>query len=450
MKTTDKNILTKIGEGLRNSVMVKLLTIGIIALMLLIPASSIKSLISERQHNRDAAIREVSSKWGGNQVITGPILTIPYKVYYKTEDDEVKHSVHRAHFLPAKLDVSGTIDPERRKRGIYEVVLYNTKLSFSGHFERPDFSIWNIDEENVLWNEAYVALGIPDLSGIQKSITLSWDDQKIPVEAGVPHHDVIRSGLSARISPRPEKNHLFRFDLDLNGSDGLHFIPAGKETSVSVTSSWPDPSFSGHFLPDSRSISDKGFTATWDVLNVNRNYPQQWLDKQQTTDGSAFGVQLVMPVDEYQKNMRSAKYALLIIGLSFIIFFLIEILNKKRFHPFQYIMVGVTIVLFYTLLLSFSEHTGFNLAYVISSVLVIGLITIYVGGVFRSGRLAAVVSSLLTVIYLFIFVILQLQDYALLAGSLGLFAALAALMYLSRNIDWYHLSIGNQSESVQG
>lgn len=448
MDTTENNTITRIGNGFKNSIIVKIISIGIIALLLLIPASSIESLIYERQMNRESAIEEVSSKWGGEQTITGPILTIPYKVYFKTKNDELKYSVHKAHFLPRKLTVSGSVDPENRKRGIYEIVLYHTFLSFKGHFDQPDFSVWNIEDENVLWQEAYISVGIPDLAGIQKNLTLEWNGENKTVEAGVPDHDVIQSGLSSRVAITPAEKFTFAFDVDLNGSSRLSFIPVGKETLVTLSSPWANPSFSGEFLPDSREVSDSGFVAGWEVLDVNRNYPQQWLGATQTIGGSAFGVDLILPVDQYQKNMRSVKYALLVISLSFIIFFLIEILNKKRFHPFQYIMVGLTIVLFYTLLLSFSEHVGFNMAYLLSSILVISLITIYVAGVFKTTKLTVLVASLLTLIYFFIFVILQLQDFALLVGSLGLFGALAALMYLSRNINWYQLNNKATSESA--
>lgn len=449
MENTDKNILMKIGDGIKNSIMVKLISIGIIALMLLIPASSIESLIYERQLNREVAIEEVSSKWGGQQTISGPILTVPYKVYYKAKDEELKYSVHRAHFLPKRLSITGNINPEQRKRGIYEVVLYNTDLSVSGQFDRPNFSIWNIADDDVLWEEAYVSIGIPDMSGIQKNMALQWNDAMVPIEAGIPDHDVLSSGLSSRINISSAKSYDFKFNIDLNGSKQLRFTPVGKETLVKLSSSWANPSFNGKFLPDDREVTDTGFSAEWEVLDVNRNYPQQWQGNAQSIADSAFGVDFILPVDEYQKNMRSAKYALLVVALSFIIFFLIEILNKKRFHPFQYIMVGLTIVLFYTLLLSFSEHFGFNSAYLISSIMVVGLITIYVAGVFKTPRLTILVALLLTIIYFFIFVILQLQDYALLVGSLGLFMALAALMYLSRNINWYQLSYKASAESTK-
>lgn len=427
--------------------MVKMIVIAVIALLLLIPATSIESLIYERQLNRDAAIQEVSNKWGGEQMLAGPILNIPYRVYHENKEGELRYTVHYAHFLPKTLTIDGKVDPESRKRGIYEVVLYNTKLRFSGVFERPDFDIWSIDPQNVHWDEAYISIGIPDMSGIQKDLTLIWNGKNQVVESGLPEKEVINSGLISRVAFGEEEVAKFEFAVDLNGSGQLSFVPTGKKTLVKLASPWADPSFNGEFLPDHREVGKDGFTAEWEVLDVNRNYPQQWLGNTQHIQEAAFGVGLILPVDEYQKNMRSAKYAILVISLSFLMFFLIEILNKKRFHPFQYVMVGLAIVLFYSLLISFTEHMGFNLAYLIASALVIGLITVYVAAVFKTRKLTILVSLLLTIIYFFIFVILQLQDFALLVGSLGLFGALASLMYLSRHINWYELNPRTTSET---
>lgn len=447
MEESEKNMLNKIGNGIKNSIMIKLVSIAVIALLLLIPASSIQTLIYERQLNRDIAIQEVSNKWGSEQILAGPILNVPYKVYHENKEGELRYTVHYAHFLPKALTVNGKVDPERRKRGIYEVVLYNTKLNFSGTFDKPDFEVWGVDPESVNWEEAYISIGIPDMSGIQKDLTLIWNGKNQVVESGLPEKEVIQSGLISRVPLDDHLTYSFQFDMDLNGSGQLSFVPTGKKTIVKLTSPWADPSFNGEFLPDDREVSKDGFTAEWEVLDLNRNYPQQWRGNTQNIHEAAFGVGLILPVDEYQKNMRSAKYALLVVSLSFIIFFLIEILNKKRFHPFQYVMVGLAITLFYSLLISFTEHMGFNLAYLISTALVIGLITIYVAGVFKTRMLTILVALLLTIIYFFIFVILQLQDFALLVGSLGLFGALAALMYLSRNINWYELSTKPSTEA---
>ncbi|UII28139.1 cell envelope integrity protein CreD [Fulvivirga maritima] len=441
MEQSENNTLERINSGIKNSIILKVITITVIALLLLIPASSIESLIYERQFNRTEAVKEVSSKWGGMQELTGPYLTVPYKKYYKS-DGEVKYEIKRAHFLPEDLDINGVVTPNKLKRGIYEVVLYNTKLNFSGIFSKPDFSMWNVNNDDILWDDAYLSIGIPDMSGVKEQVDVLWDKRKLPVEGGLADYDIVSSGITSRValSDSTDEKHTFNFTLDLNGNESLSFIPLGKSTTVALESPWADPSFMGNFLPSEREVTDDGFDAKWKIFSLNRNFPQQWINDAYKVNAASFGVNLLLPVDDYQKNMRSAKYAMLIIAFTFAIFFLVEILNKKRFHPFQYVLVGLAIVLFYSLLLSFSEHTGFNVAYLISSVAVVALISIYISAVFKQIKITAITTVLLSVIYFFIYIILQLQDFALLVGSVGLFVALACVMYFSRNIDWYNIN----------
>jgi inner membrane protein len=234
--------------------------------------------------------------------------------------------------------------------------------------------------------------------------------------------------------------YTFAFDLDLNGSQALRFVPLGRETNVQLASTWATPSFDGAFLPDERTVTDDGFSSDWRVLHLNRNYPQQWRGTSVALNESAFGVTLLVPVDQYQKSMRAAKYAILVIALTFLVFFFAEIRNRERVHPFQYILVGLALCLFYTLLLAASEQVAFNLAYVVAGLATIGLVTAYTRSIFASRTLSLLTGGVLLVLYGFVFVILQLQDFALLVGSIGLFVALALTMYLSRNIDWYRLS----------
>jgi inner membrane protein len=308
-------------------------------------------------------------------------------------------------------------------------------MEITGHFSNISFSDWNISKEDILYHDAYIVSGISDLRGIKDNIVLEWNNTRHEFNAGVA---LINSGIKARV-PVGEETYKFKYDLKLNGSQSIYFIPAGKETVVEVQSSWKDPAFVGGFLPESYHIGDNGFAARWKVLHFNRNFPQRWLSTEpyDLDESSAFGVNLLLPVDHYQKNYRSAKYAVLIISLTFLIFFFIEVLNRKRIHPFQYILVGIALCVFYTLLLSFSEHLGFEISYLISAVAIIGLISIYLIGVLKSYWSSAIAASFLSLLYLFIFIILQLQDFALLAGSIGLFAALAVVMILSRNINWY-------------
>jgi inner membrane protein len=215
------------------------------------------------------------------------------------------------------------------------------------------------------------------------------------------------------------------------------FVPVGIETEVECSSEWNNPSFTGNFLPDSREVSENGFKANWKILHLNRNFPQKWTGTDFNIYSSVFGVEFLIPVDDYQKTMRTAKYAIMFITFTFLSFFLIELLNKKAIHPIQYLLIGFSLLVFYTLLLSLTEHMMFNLAYIIAGLANIILISAYTKSVLKSTQQTFIILGILLLLYGYLFVVLQLQDYALLMGSIGLFIVLATLMYLTRKIDWF-------------
>jgi inner membrane protein len=452
----------KLNQKIKNSITIRLLSIGFLVLILLIPTSMIENLIREREYRRGDVIREVSKKWGSSQTITGPILTIPYTKYIKDQNKNLIKTKGYAHFLPDDLDIKGTLTPEIRYRSIYEIIVYNTNLKLKGSFPAPNFEELGINENYVLWDEAFVSLGIPDMKGIRDNINLKWDEEPYAFNPGIETNDVIGSGVSTKVklthkekvkqddeevvNDTIKKNYPFSFDLNLNGSSFLNFIPVGKETNVHISSNWAHPSFSGASLPDEREINKDGFTAHWKELHLNRNYPQQWLGNIHNVYDSSFGVDLLLPVDEYQKSTRSAKYAIMFISFTFLIFFFIEIRNKKRIHPIQFILVGLALTIFYALLVSLSEHIHFNNAYLIASAAIIIMIGSYSITIFKNGKLTALMTGVLVLLYGFIFTILQLEDYALLMGSIGLFIVLAVIMYLSRKIDWYAIAKGKKEE----
>jgi inner membrane protein len=427
---------------IRTSVTFKMFSIAFLAIILLIPAFMIQMVIQDREYRRNEAVQEISSKWGNEQTLAGPILTVPYKATIKDEAGNISNVTQYAHFLPDKLDVKGSLQPEVRYRGIYEAVLYTGKLQFGGQFSFPNFDDWTIDKQDILWNKAFLSVGIPDMRGINDKIELAWNSQKMLFEPGIESPDVVSSGVSVAtplVADKKGDTFTFDFQLNLNGSERLKFLPLGKETTVSLSSPWRNPSFDGAFLPDTRNIDTKGFTAQWKVLHLNRNFPQQWLGNGQNIQESAFGVKLLTPIDEYQKTARSSKYAIMFIFLTFLGFFFVEILNKMRIHPAQYLLVGAALCVFYLLLISLSEHIKFNPAYWVSTAATVILITAYSSTIFRSKKLTISICITLLALYGFLYSLLQLQDYALLMGSLGLFSILAAIMYLSRNIDWYNL-----------
>jgi inner membrane protein len=440
-------------KDLKHNIFFKIFVIVAIGLLLLIPTSMIKTLIFERETTSQAAIREVSSKWGEEQTLSGPIVTVPFYRYVKqfSKSDSTEKIVQikdYIHFLPDELNIAGDIEPEKRHRGIYEIVVYNSSIDLSGVFNNIDFKDLNIPMENILFDKAFISIGISDLRGIEKQIDLTWDDRLYLFNPGTVTNNVLRSGINARIPIQvsDSASYPFSFSLDLKGSQLLYFVPVGKVTNITMNSSWNNPSFNGAFLPDSRQVNDSGFSANWNVLHLNRNFPQMWIGSKQNISTSSFGVDLLLPVDNYQKSMRSIKYAILFVSLTFMVFFFVEVLNKKFIHPIQYILVGLALVVFYSLLLSFSEHMRYNLAFIISALLTLLLIGGYVKAILKSMKLAQLITGILLILYGFIFVIIQLQDYSLLIGSIGIFLILGLVMYFSRKIDWYAINLEKKAE----
>lgn len=411
-----------------------------LTLVLLIPTFMIQGLIYEREGRQRDAITEVSSKWGQSQTISGPVLVVPYEQITRSiEGKEIARDQKLAYFLPEELNINGNATPEKRHRGIFDVVLYSSRITLEGSFNQPVVENLIPSGSIVHWEKTVLALGIPDLRGLEDQVKLDWSAQALLFEPGIPVAGVAQSGVhvSLALNAGGSEPHRFKIEMSLRGSGSLFFTPVGKVTAVKITSPWADPSFTGAFLPNQKTVSASGFEATWKVLNLNRNYPQQWTSDQKTSiDDSVFGVDFLLPVDNYQKSERSVKYAILFIALTFLTVFFIEMRQSNRVHPFQYALIGLALVIFYTLLVSISEHLEFNSAYFISAFLTIGLTALYARSLFNSVRMSLLVGGTMTLLYGFLFVVLQQQDYALLIGSLGLFAILAAVMYFSRRINW--------------
>ncbi len=438
----NKNLFERIHESISQSITFKLISIGILILLLLIPKTMINSLIIEREKRMEETVHEVTDKWSRTQTVSGPILTIPYKKYMiESEGDKEKVTtvIRLATFLPEQLNIISNIIPEERYRGIFKVIVYKTQLTLNGKFPSPDFSVWDVLDEDILWSKAILNVGISDLRGIEEQVFLKQGKLEKSFQPGLAETSLFQSGIHIPLQNNVQGffNNDFSIDIALRGSEELFFVPIGKDTKVEMVSSWNDPKFTGAFLPKEREINQKGFEASWNILHFNRNYPQSWTNANYDINDSKFGVNLLVAADHYQKSLRSSKYSILIIALSFLMFFLIEVTQKLRIHAFQYILIGLALMIFYTLLLSISEHLGFNLAYLISGISVIGLIVFYSGSVLKNKRLSYLLAGSLFAIYGFIFIIIQIETYALLVGSIGLFIILALTMYYTRKISWY-------------
>ncbi len=422
------------------------MVIGILSLILLIPVAMIKDLIRERQDRSQEAVLEVSEKWGLAQTVTGPFITIPFREVLQ-HNGKTDYVYKQMHILPELLEISGDVVPDQKKRGIFKVVVYETDLTIHGHFKLPQQAIEILEEHEGFNKTFFLKLGLSDLRGI-KDVVMKINGETIEELPGLPYNDVVGKGIHIPLSGiEPVREELsFKIKLILAGSSNLNFTPLGKTTEVRISSQWADPSFSGSFLPETKEISSDGFDASWNINYLNRNYPQYWLNKAHNLEASEFGVRFLIPVDHYQKSMRSIKYAFMFIALSFLIFFLTELISGIRLHPIQYLLVGVALVIFYTLLISLAEHIGFNLAYVVSSLGTVSLIGLYVRASTGNWRQGLITWALLLVIYAFLFTTLQLQDYSLLFGSVGIFVVVAIIMYVSRKVSWYKESELEQSD----
>ena len=444
--------------------------IGFIALVMLIPMLYVKNLVLEREDRQKEAAREISSKWAGPQNIIGPVIGIPYWEPIGTDTTgKVMEQKQTAWFLPDSLLISATVTPKEKHRGIFKVMLFESNAKINGLFKNPGFDKLDIPLSKYIWNEAFVMMSIADTKGLNDQLTLQWNDDLLEFSTQTGGN---ADGMKAmlKINSAEELNNIsFSTIVNLNGSEQLRFTPVGKSTSVNMKSSWKDPSFSGNILPQNSDVNDTGFIANWKSMAHKRNYPQQWknndynfshffinpstyeavrfdgsgggISTQNTISGksisnASFGVDLFIPINGYQKTLRTIKYALLCILLTFAAFFLIETSNKKSAHPFQYGLIGLALILFYTLLLSISEYTGFNAAYFVASVATIGLISWFVMNILKSARITTILSVVLVLIYSYIFSIMQLQDYSLLLGSIGLFLTLAVIMNYSKKLNW--------------
>ncbi|MBL0740236.1 cell envelope integrity protein CreD [Chryseolinea lacunae] len=469
LPTTPISILERFNRWIQESIMIKLFSIGFLILILLIPSKWITDLIYEREERANEAAQEVADKWSGPQTVYGPMLVVPYRKQEIVENDkhekQIRETIDKAFFLPEQLQTDGTVDTETRGRGIFNTIVYSSNLKMKITFGTPDFKSLSIADDKVLWNEAYMVLGLSDLRGIRDTPDMQVGGIAIPAE---PSNDI---GVSYRLPPRAYNDNdvhvsavntgdshtygivaklnwasaqSFKGDVNINlklkGSTRLNFLPTGKTTSVKLTSPWQHPSFDGEFLPDERKVSESGFVASWKVLHFNRPFSQQWTGTDEQLNGGDFGVKFLIPVDQYQMTMRTSKYSVLIILLTFVALFLVEMTQKIRIHPFQYILVGAALIIYYTLLLSLSEQDkiGFHLGYIIASGMTVALISFYSLSFLRSGKLSILFSLLLIIFYSFIFVIILQQDFSLLLGSIGLFLIVGLLMYFSRKINWYN------------
>lgn len=422
-------------KKLQHSLTLKMVLLAFLGLFLLIPLEMIKSIIRERQKTSEDVKKEISAQWAGQQIITGPVLNVPIRVFPSLKDAEPYLSVF--HIMPESLKIIGDIQTEKRHRSIYQTVIYTAWLNISGDFIIPEINAG--DKNEILWKEAYYTMGISDNRGLKGEIFLEADSLNLEAVPGSKDADLFSSGISfpADLSTR---NSIipYKINIKVSGSEGLSFAPIGKKTDVTLLSKWISPGFKGNFLPVDRNINDSGFKARWLVTNLNRNFPQIWSGKAYNPTVDSFGVDFILPVDHYQKSLRSAKYGIMFIALTFLALIFAELAIKENIHIFHYLLVSLGLVLFFSLLNALSEYTGFNIAYLISGSSTIILISYFLRKLFKKTYTVLFISGLLIFLYTFIFILLTLNDYAYLAGNIGLFILLAITMGLSVKLDLFN------------
>jgi inner membrane protein len=437
---------------MRTSPMLRLGIMGLLMFMLLVPLAMIYSVVSERETRRNAVTGEISAEAGGAQTVGGPVLVIPYR--YTSVDNQGRSRSLMAYMsvLPDLLRIDGQVEPEIRRRALFPVIVYRAHLKISGRVSRPDLSHVRPAPEEVLWDDAMLSVGVSDPKGISRRLEANIGGQTRPFVPGVSDVGLFSTGVQAPAAgplTADSQGVTFSLELDLNGTRELRFLPAGHETTVQLSSTWPHPSFVGAPLADERRVDRDGFSATWRVPYFGRGYPPIWTSASQNREqlmaqaaASAFGVTLVQPVDIYLQTERAVKYAVLFIVLTFVIAFLWEITGGVLLHPVQYVFLGFTMCVFYLLLLSLSEHTGFDAAYLIASAATVTLLSKYWSWVLRAAKGAWLMGAALSLLYGYLYLLLRLEDYALLAGSIGVFLALAIVMFLTRQVNWYELRLG--------
>lgn len=432
----DNTIETR--EVRQHRIMYKAILTACMILILLIPMIFVNDLVRERQLRRVVVVKDIQEKWAEGQTVIGPYLHIPYKVTTLNSKKEPVVDYEFFILLPEQLESHAQVETEKRKRSIYEVLLYRTAIQNKGQFllQLPN----GVKPEQVMWQEAKICIGISDFIGIEREMQLQVGGENLSLLPGLPDESFHSKGLSALASlrnPVAGQSISFQANMWLKGSEQLHFSPLAGNSSFTIASPWPNPSFDGNSLPSSRTVNKDGFTATWTFNKANLPFSTVVTDLRPLREPIELGVKLVEPADQYAKTERASKYAILLISLCFALFFILEIMQRKPLHPVQYLMVGLAVIIFYTLLLSISEITRFDLAYWIAAGATVSLIAAYVYGHFRSIRIAGYFTCLLGGIYGFVYVLLQLEDTALLVGSIGLFLILAASMIASRRVNWY-------------
>ena len=439
---------------MKHSVIARLMAMGVLFVVLMIPLALTEGIIAERASRRGEVAADISRTWGRRQTVTGPVLSVPYRIAGREPDGRSVTRTGTLVLLPDVLDVKGAAAPETRHRGPFSSVVYTARITMQGRFAAPDTSSIDAFEPEVLWHEATLSLGVEDPQGIASGLRITWNGGATRVLPGVAATGLATAGVQVtRLAVPADRPSTFDVQMELRGSEGLAFTPVGNETTVVLASSWPHPGFTVGQLPTTSRIGSDGFEARWRSSWFARGFPAAWVlgtaavkQLSERAAASAIGVELVQPVDVYLQSERAVKYGALVIVLTLAVAFIREVTSRLAVHPIQYLFVGFGLCLFYLLLISLAEHIAFAVAYAIASAAIVSLLSWYWSGVLRSVRQGRTLAVALTGLYGYLYLLLRLEDFALLAGATGLFVMLAASMAATRRLDWFDLRLGSPAQ----
>lgn len=429
----------------------------VVGLALTIPLFSIWLLVYDRKAQSEEATTSITSGWGGPQSLSGPVLVIPYRVTATETVAQNGQSVTRSSqvlrnltLAPEAIELSTEIGPKVRKRSIYEAVVYDAHVVGKAHFDfPPDLSRTGVDPSQLDMSRAELRLGLSDPRGLGANPQMSAEGKPLHLQPGGGSSGgrgffawIDATGLQAK-----PLNVAFAFDF--RGSQSLNLIPQAGDTRWTVHSSWPSPSFAGDFLPASPQVGNKGFWATYRIGNLSLGRSLVSISDPGASDPMAAAdtpgehsnvqtaqISLIEPVDPYSQVNRTTKYGFLFIGFTFLALLMFDVIGGVRISAVEYLLMGVALVLFFVLLLAFAEVIGFTPAYIVASAAIAGLNTAYSAAILASWLRAALIGGLLVCLYAVLYILLSLEAYSLIIGSLLLFAALAGVMYVTRRIDW--------------
>ncbi len=435
----------------------KVLMIGLLMLILMIPLEMISGVISERTQYRDQSRQQISESWTGAQKLLGPLLVVPY-TEAKTRsvwDEHLKHYREESYtgkeylyMLPEQLNIKAKLATENRNRGLYTIPVYTSQMNLEGAFDTKALvELVARKGGRITLGNPYLSMVVNDIRGVEVQPQLNWRGEITRFVSGSGIKN-LESGMHApvgRVTGESAERIPFMFDMSMHGMESIEFSPVGNSTQVSMEAAWPHPGFTGRYLPSERTINNHSFTAQWRVSSFSSDMPRIIGEcaegNCQEFNGNTFGVSLVNPVDLYQQTERAVKYAILFILLTFVAFFLFEVMKQLRLHPMQYLLVGTALTVFYLLLISLSEHIAFHWAYLSAALASTLLIGVYVSGVLASRGRGMALAAGLMMLYAMLYTILRSEDNALLMGSLLIFAVLGGVMLVTRKLDWYR--IGN-------